>query len=395
MIGLKDLAQIGQPTGGVKTLLDHDYLERLATALERSVGSGLNTTITELLRSGRGATPEIILGWLSGTFGSAHIPSATLPPDSAPEPIPELHPLLFEWYFDAPSVKFVTTLISGEADDVLCLGAPTVANDLCRQSQVHSVTLVDADSGIPRRFPCLDRNSLHLGELDSFRPNRTFTVTVADPPWYLADALRWLKIARRLTRDGGSIVMPLFPELTRPGADRERDTVLQAARTIGRTDLYPASLVYRTPQFEEATLRALGITSTGDWRSADLLVVRDLNGAAEWEEPRGAHRGIDGWRHYTVGTQVVMLRETPTVDNSDSVFVPIPGCPNNTLTSVSGRDPRRELIGIWTSRNKVASVGDVSHAAALLESINHSADALSIGDGSSAFLFLRELLRER
>ncbi len=370
-----------------------DYLERLGMVLEHAMQSGPPATVTELLRQGQGATPDIVLDWLSATYGRSHIPSQVLRSGKRNAPRPELHPLLFEWYFDSESVGFMAEAVAGFGSDILCLGTPTVAAELCRFAQAGPVALVDADAGVVERFRYLNRlNSLHVGELDTFPEGALYSVVVADPPWYLADALRWLKVARRHVRTGGAIVMPIFPELTRPTASEERDQILAAAERLGRPELFLNRLVYETPRFEEDALRALGITDVGDWRAADLLVVRDVQGPADWNDLDGVHRGLTGWRRFEIGPQVIMLREFETVARTNSVFVPIAGCPRNTLTSVSERDPRRGMIGLWTSRNRVAAVGDTAQAKAMLLDLSRETTAIPSAGGSSAHLFLRDLL---
>ena len=370
-----------------------DYLERLGTVLEQAMHSGPPATITELLRHGQGATPDIVLSWLSATYGASHIPTNVLRSEKRNAPSPQLHPLLFEWYFDRDSIEFITEVIDALNSDVLCLGTPSVAAELCRMSQKGSVTLVDADAGVTERFRSLATlDTLHVGELDSFPVDRPYSVVVADPPWYLADTFRWLKVARRHTRRGGTIVMPIFPELTRPTASAEREQLFAAAERIGRVELWPNSIVYETPLFEEEAFGALGIQELGDWRTADLLVIRNVEGSSDWPDMRGIHRGLDVWRRFEIGSQIVMLRELETVARTNSVFVPIAGCPKNTLTSVSERDPRRGLIGIWTSRNRVAAVGDTAQAAAMLFELSGEATVVPRGRGASSYLFLQDLL---
>lgn len=370
-----------------------DYFERLGTVLERAMQSGPPATITELLRHGQGATPDIVLSWLSATYGASHIPTQVLRSQKRNTARPQLHPLLFEWYFNRDSIEFITEVIAGFDSHILCLGTPSVAAELCRLNQTGSVTLVDADAGVIERFQHLARlDTLHVGELDTFPTGRAYSVVVADPPWYLADTLRWLKVARSHTRRGGTIVMPIFPELTRPTASAEREQLFAAAERIGRPELWPNSLVYETPLFEEEAFRALGINEVGDWRTADLLVIRNVTGPADWPDLGGIHRGLDGWRRFEIGPQVVMLRELETVARTNSVFVPIAGCPKNTLTSVSERDPRRDLIGLWTSRNRVAAVGDTAQAAAMLLELSGEFTMNPRGRGTSAYLFLHDLL---
>jgi Probable N6-adenine methyltransferase len=369
---------------------DADYLARLSHELLGALSGQRPKTLTQLLRAGQGATPDVVLNLLAGVFEADQLPTAVLESVGYPE-VPELHPLLFEWYFDAPSVRFIAEVVMGAGHNILCLGTPSVANYLAGAQGRPRVTLVDADPGVPHRFPELQRADVHVGELDSFVGSTDYSVVVADPPWYLADTLRWLRTAHQRVRQGGTIILPLFPDLTRPEASAERATIFAAAERIGRAELWARKVVYRTPGFEQQAFRALGLPETGDWRTADLLVVRQVHGHAKLGVPNRTHRGLEGWRRFEIGAQVVMLRELETSPHDASVFLPIAGCPRNTLTSVSERDPRRALVGLWTSRNRVAAVGNVREAARLLSHFAGESQELP-REALSAWMFLQDLL---
>jgi hypothetical protein len=378
----------------IRRVNDADYLHRLTKQLQTALRERKPATITEILRAGNGATPDIVLDVLAGILEVNDLPTRLLESEQFAE-VPELHPLLFEWYFDTPSAHFIAEVVLGSGSEVLCLGTPSVASQLVSAQNRPEVTLVDADLGVTRRFPeLLHRAHVHIGEIDSFRELRHYSVVVADPPWYVADTLRWLRTAHKWVRRGGTIILPLFPDLTRPEASAERETILAAAEQIGQAELWGSDVIYKTPGFERQAFEALGVGETGDWRIADLLVVRQIQGDANWQIPDRAHRGIEGWHRFEIGPQVVMLRELATSLHDASVFIPIAGCPRNTLTSVSERDPRRALVGLWTSRNRVAAVGNVQTAARLLSYFAGDAPN-SPRQAPSAWMFLQDLLLAR
>lgn len=372
-----------------------DYLNRLESVLAQKLEADTPLSLTELLRAGRGATPDIIFNVLRRKYRGDQVPTEILDPELAPE-VPELHPLYFGWYFTRDSMNFIARLGLELGESVACLGCPSVAATLHERSKTLSITLVDADKDVRDRFPSLGNlDELHIGELATFSPKQQYSVTVADPPWYLADCMRWLKQARQTTSDGGTIVMAIFPELTRPSSRKEREVLFNAARRIGDITTYKNAVVYRTPGFEKRSFKELGLPTLGDWRVGDLLLVRNVRGTADWTDLDGAHFGPQGWRQFSIEDQVVMLRDVPTDTDHETVFIPVVGCPNDTLTSVSQRDPRRGLIGLWTSRNRVASVGNVERAAEMLRVISSGGEITQSLAESASFRFLRDLLFKR
>jgi hypothetical protein len=78
---------------------------------------------------------------------------------------------------------------------------------------------------------------------------------------------------------------------------------------------------------------------------------------------------------------------------------PVPGTVDFVYTSVSRRDPHRGLIDIWTSRNRVAHVGDPSVVAELLNTLSmlvrRGSTTGAALDQVKAPIVLREVLEPR
>ena len=72
------------------------------------------------------------------------------------------------------------------------------------------------------------------------------------------------------------------------------------------------------------------------------------------------HLADEGWTTFRVDHQVVKLRDRRDEARFEDQppLESIDGCPGHVMTSVSERDPRRRLIDLWTSRNRVARVRD-------------------------------------
>jgi hypothetical protein len=289
------------------------------------------------------------------------------------EETPELHQLEEEWYFDADTSSRLAEEYLGRSASVL-LGCPTVARDGARMSKRR--LLIDRSVGLISR---LRRWGVPAGVIaDLRRPVARsrygeFMVVLADPPWHLQDMLVWLAQASRLCRTGGTIAMPLFGELTKPSAPRERASILRAAEAIGPTYLQPTAVRYRTPRFETEACLASGLSAPVDWRVADLLIINPRAGRqlpAVGPPPAVSER----WRTWILGEQVVKLREN-TADSGPALG-PLAGAINWVLPSVRRRHPDRAQIGLWTSRQRVATVGDTASVARWLDQL------AGIGGGS-------------
>lgn len=278
----------------------------------------------------------------------------------------EPHPLDYEWYFTQETAdSLAATMPDGS---VLCLGVPTVAESL---------------AALGRYSTLVDRNPLTLDEVTTRSPSVTVVegdipstpdvpssdLVVLDPPWYEWEFRQWLLFAAECTNEGGHILMPLVPSLVRPSAHAERSRLLDLAAGIGRVATQPRSLRYETPLFEYEVLRRNGLPLSRPWRTADLLIVTV-------ERPRAlppwhVSEPLERWATYAVGGQTVKVRMGghDTVGRTGPVVEEVPGCPDLFFDSVSRRDPRRALIDVWTSRNRVASSRDLAAAGAVFEAL--------------------------
>ncbi|MXG88419.1 hypothetical protein [Nocardioides flavescens] len=274
--------------------------------------------------------------------------------------LPELHPLLYEWYFTGHGAEVVAEHARGAGSRWLTVGTPSVASALV--GTPGSLALIDANDAVTLRFPNLvGAAQVLIGEVAAVIGRALPSdVVIVDPPWYLADVQRWLSLASQQVDSGGTIITTLFPELTRPSAGRERDNLLAACQRLGRVELRTAAVTYRTPRFELEALKALQLPDPGDWRVADLLIIRDVQRPAAAVAPDSAsfHRGLVGWERFVIGPQVVFLSQRHSAADAPASVVPIVSCPGHVLTSVSERDSRRALVSVWTSRNRVATVLD-------------------------------------
>lgn len=287
--------------------------------------------------------------------------------------VPELHALDFEWYFTPACAKHLANMLNEYEGPTLCMGAPTVAVSIARLK--HSVYLADKNSllekRLPEDFPHLQFILWDLYEALPLR--RRFPLVFFDAPWYFESIKTWLWQAARTVQPGGLIAFSLFPTLLRPSAEAERHQLLSMAESIGQVDIKEGFLEYETPLFEEEALAGVGITSIGNWRHGDLILVKNVY-SSNGETPNQLPLLGDDWESFVIGSQVIKLRN-PVHGNKEVILEPLQDYPDFIYSSVSMRDSSRGLIDIWTSRNRVARVGQ---RGIVLNVLRRLAEGLSI-----------------
>lgn len=324
---------------------------RLSTLAKRPGATFLN-----VLRGARGAYPTLVMERLKILGINEFLPQEFQPTRNSESTadVPELHPLDFEWYFTPECAARIAELLTGQAGDVLCLGAPTVATAIARRKR--KVLLLDNNPLIRLRFPANLSNLQFIvcNLYASLKLDETFPLVFFDAPWYAEPVRYWLWQASQSVSPGGTIAFSLFPPLLRPGADGERSRILEQADAIGDVQLLEEVLLYETPRFEQEALARCGIRLVTDWRIGDLVLVR-VNKKLQTEPPPAAPVE-DEWESFLIGKQVVKLRKRTRADNK-FILAPLGSLADYIFPTVSMRDPRRTQVDLWTSRNRVAQVG--------------------------------------
>ena len=277
---------------------------------------------------------------------------------------PQLHALHYEWYFTAAAALEVSREFLSDQTVAVCIGVPTVASAAIKQGK--NVIFVDKNAHSLMRFPDLMRASeVHIMDaLQGKRLNLKSDVIIFDAPWYVADILAWLEVASRVVRPGGMIVFALFPPLVRATATLERDLILDLASAVGRVDVIEDALAYETPLFEHEALKACRV-HIGDWRYGDLVVIKGAKPIASAFPAAPRRVDVDGaWQTFVIGPQVVKLRNA-TTERSYSFLTPV--ADSFLFPAVSARNGSRERIHVWSSKNRVASVGDSQALSEILD----------------------------
>ncbi len=339
------------------TLIDDEtlYLHRVDQTLLALASAG-SRSLDSFVDGALGADPFVVSERLR-TLGVCltYDMRTTSADDGGRDWTPELHPLDFEWYFTAPAALELARTALSLGTDLVCLGAPTVAYAAAPLlAKPSSLLLVDRTPFARRRAP---GNARHFDfrEHDLDAPlilDRTFSVAVFDAPWYPKHLSSWLTQAVRLVRPGGHVLFPLLGELHRPTAPRDRTRLLDEASTFGRIKTYPSAVLYESPLFERLSLRRHGLHVSTHWRKADLVVLH-ISGSRRPLEPPPRPPAGERWDTFVIGPQVVKLRRR-VPDPGPLSLSPICGCQDFDYDGISTSDPRRSMIDLWSSRNRVA-----------------------------------------
>ena len=351
-----------------------DDLRYLHALDQRIIGLATtkSSSFAELSRSCLGAWPGLIADRVTrlglGDPLQAEQLQSTLPSYS-----PELHCGFGEWYFSSDTADSLTREFISNKNPLLFLGTPTLAQRALASE--NNFILVDSNPLVGLRFPEL-KKFIHYSSVEQLsgdfpRPS----AIMLDAPWYLPKVAYWLAKASQFSTKSTTIVMPLFPSLTRPAAAQERTTVLQLAEDIGQVELVRDCISYDSPRYEWEALLSNNICAHPNWRRADLLIIREPSPVPLPQIPSEDFQEI--WETYLIGSQVVRLRLHPMSRRRKFLVAPVPGTNEYILDSVSARDARRRLADIWTSRNRVAIVGDVRRLRYLLSIMSNSYEITS------------------
>jgi hypothetical protein len=272
---------------------------------------------------------------------------------------PELHPLDYEWYFNAASADALSQEYC--VRETICLGTPTVSARAAEHGR--RVSLVDHNCLIAQRFPMLtERANLYFVGIERALSLRIEAQSVIfDAPWYLEDARFWLHVASHLVALNGIIVFSLYPPLVRPTAKSEREQILDSASQIGSVTVTEDVLSYDTPLFEQEALASAGIYDAHNWRRGDLVVIRTKRRLNRSATSRHDNAYPTGWRSFVINDQVVKIRQVASspISQEELPVRPLADCNNFVYGAVSAADPLRHEIDLWTSRNRVARLFDV------------------------------------
>ncbi len=351
------MVQDSRKRNSLTVAADNAYAQRIEARVLALLTANPNLSLLDLVRRCQGAYPSSVLEVLAQR-GYPVTPEHEC--TTALVWTPELSPVRSEWYFTRRTADKLLRLADYNA---LAVGTPTVAEAASGAKNTRLV-LIDHSPWISGRFG-LENVTWLKGDFNIVLPEGNYQNVLLDPPWYFPILGAWLAKALLLVSTGGRVLMPLLSKLTRPSATADRKALIGLARRYGAVRVVPGIVEYETPLYEREALRAAGVplACPCPWRVADLLIVKKSS-ANPHDSPFLANpdRSL-GWREFVVNGQIISVRDASTscgVASSDGrqLLIPVPGVTNWILDSVSARDPRRERVEVWTSRNRVARVTD-------------------------------------
>lgn len=261
-------------------------------------------------------------------------------------PVPEPHPLDFDWRFTKETTDLICGLLPKSAS-TLAVGAPSVAR--CLDSMNRSVTLVDRQpiQGV-RCHAAVEVGGQTMSDGCSFQ------AAIVDPPWYPWTLREWLSWAASCVEINGSLICSLWPDKVRLSGREEADEILSWMASWATVEMLGVTAHYERPVFESAALRVSPngplARSPGEGRLLRLWVKC---------HPRVQDRVQPKIRwlrfilnHYQLA---VLLGDN---DYRIPAVHQHPSASGWVWPYVSRRAPGRDRIGIWSSHNEVGIVNN-------------------------------------
>lgn len=335
--------------------------ERIAKVLARGP-----RTLGEILRSCRGAYPTIVAECLTelkcvekkrGDLFALQETRDELDREALSFSVSHVegNPVLCSWYFTAGTCAKVEKLRSWSASRLVFLGAPMLYEWFCHRQVGVARTLLELDQVIVDNLlgavnPLAERVCRYdtadelpadlLGHAD---------VVFLDPPWYPECYDLWLRRVAQIA-PGGTVFLPLFPELTRPAAATQREELLARLKSCSSELFVLEDFVeYVIPTFEQPFLEHFDLHDLGSWKMADFLIVELLDDASieqAFPLPEFPDRRRS-WIEVDVKTMRFFVDTSASIPGAGVLSLPANG---HLFASPSRRDPEREILNVLTSR---------------------------------------------
>lgn len=377
-------------------MLIQEYENSVRLILSRTLENA-PSTLELVLRACRGVFPSQIIELAHRHNLCLPDPQARdlvqLPSSSGIDELPG-NPALCSWYFTDETAQRLTTLVDYRDRAIVFLGCPKLFAYFDSHLVGNSRTLFDVDRFIVD-FLRSSRSDMQnsIIEQDLNYPidkqwESRFDIAFFDPPWYTSDYVTWLSRAVSIVVPNGLIAFSLFPELTRPSGDSDRQEILKIARLIDPDALLiHDALQYSVPSFERVQLARSGIQSLRSWKSSDLVI---MHRRIVPPEPPLAQSRQDNWTEVIVGSTRIFISN---VDRQTShLFAAPPG--GSYLVSPSRRDSIRKLINVLTSDGRGFISNDPSKLAGILREISISNIDDVLSSHSEIDILSRQTLNE-
>lgn len=194
--------------------------------------------------------------------------------------LPPEHLANFEWRFSVNSIQKILANLNATAN-VCCLGTPSIANNIIVGMNCKTATLLDINNPIISKIQILNPNinaTVYNATLPMIkRLERAFDCVITNPPWHLDYYKLFIQRALELIHaEGGDIILPLFPILSRHHAARDLVDLFDYIAELGCVQVETLGEVeFETPLFEKKVFECNNIPFPDDlWRTAELIKLK-------------------------------------------------------------------------------------------------------------------------
>ena len=301
--------------------------------------------------------------------GDARQQHAEPPYSETAQRLPQPHPLNYDWRFVEETQDFLAASLRNlNPQSVGLLGVPSLLRPLLRDGIPSE--LFDVNKALTSTFTRTEQARFHSVDLATpLKGSFEFSAMVADPPWYVDQYAAFLGRMQEMLVVNGVAFVSMLPRLTRPGAGKDREVIVERAYDLGFDveAVVPKALGYMTPPFEHAALIAEGLRLPR-WRHGDLYRFVKTERAVR-RDPGELLKDMSSpavWTTFMFGVESVAVR---CGAGDDGVFsftgASLSGA--NVLRSVSRRSPARQHSNVWSSRNHVLTATRTDCICRLLE----------------------------
>jgi len=201
------------------------------------------------------------------------------------EILPPPHLANYEWRYTRISASTLlrSLMPMRQNTNTCCLGTPTLALELAQQYNDIKPTLLDINSPLideVKKTLFASKIECQVYDVCNELPDRfknKFDLVFINPPWYLDYYKMFIKRAiELLVKNGGEIILPLFPPLSRHKSLKDLDTLRTILNTIGFDNVSSLGEVsFAMPGFEKKVLQMKNIPiPTSNWRKAEVIKLK-------------------------------------------------------------------------------------------------------------------------
>lgn len=365
--------------------MNDNYYERLEKRIDWVLKQN-KLTFQEIVRECKGAYPTDVLQILGSTkymqTEEQVFACKGLGNRYAEEFVTEQidsNPVLCSWYFSIATCKKIADMYSWDNKKILFLGMPRLFEYFVRNVRNTCCTLVDLDDYVVSRLKesgdCYRNHMMIHADINSmeFELKENYDFIFLDPPWYMEYYDRWIaQSCKVLNQEGGTLLFPLFQELTRPDAEEQRINFLGRIRESAQNDLLISDFIeYEIPTFEECELQNYGIVLRKPWKKADLVIVKEMRDYKCAVSDRTAD--ADEWHEVDIFHIRIFLnvKEGNGCENITIRYITENGA---CLKSPSRRNQERNLANMLTSRGQGYMVESAEKLLAVLKEIKGKAE---------------------